>query len=65
MITVLITFLLVCAISFFCTAGIVWLICWGLTVSGLLAISFSWPLAVAVWFILFLLKATFNITVKN
>ena len=61
----LLTILFLIAISFFCTAGVVWLICWGLTASGLLAISFSWPLAVAVWFILFLLKATFNITIKN
>ena len=61
----LLTILFLLAFSFFCTAGVVWLICWGLTASGLLAISFSWPLAVAVWFILFLLKTTFNVTVKK
>ena len=61
----LLAILLLIALSFFCTAGVVWLICWGLTASGLLAISFSWPLAVAVWFILFLLKSTFNVTVKK
>lgn len=40
----------VLALGFFVIAGIVWLICWGFS------LTFSWPVVIAVWAICVLLR---------
>lgn len=52
--------------SYLITAGLLYLIMWGLTALGIvLPIVWSWGLSAVVWLILLLLKRSFNITVKN
>ena len=54
-------FLIAIAISFFATAGITWLIMYGLTAIGVaLPITWSWWLVVVVWLVLGLLGSIFN-----
>lgn len=63
----MITLLAILAIclSFFVTAGLVWLLCWALPAIGIVAIGsftivFSWKLALIVWVILGLLRSIFG-----
>ena len=57
----IILFVIIFGLSYFCTAGVFWLICkcfnW----------NFSWKITTGVWLILFLLGSTVksNITVKK
>lgn len=57
----IILFVIIFGLSYFCTAGVFWLICkcfnW----------TFSWKIAAGIWLILFLLGSTVkgNITVKK
>lgn len=58
---VLLAILAIC-LSFFMTAGLVWLLCWALPAIGIVAIGsftimFSWKLALIVWVILGLLRS--------
>ena len=54
-------FLIAIAISFFGTAGITWLIMYGLTAIGIaLPITWSWWLAAVVWLVLGLLGSIFT-----
>lgn len=54
-------FLIGIAISFFATAGITWLIMYGLTAIGIaLPITWSWWLAAVVWLVLGLLGSIFT-----
>lgn len=60
----LLAILAIC-ISFFVTAGLVWLLCWALPAIGIVAIGsftivFSWKLALIVWIILGLLRSIFG-----
>lgn len=60
----LLTILAIC-LSFFMTAGLVWLLCWALPAIGVVAIGsftivFSWKLALIVWVILGLLRSVFG-----
>ena len=53
--------LIAIAISFFATAGVTWLIMYGLTAIGVaLPITWSWWLVVVVWLVLGLLGSIFN-----
>ena len=53
-------------ISYLITAGLLYLIMWGLTALGLtLPIVWSWSLSAVVWLILLLLKNSFKITIKK
>lgn len=61
---VLLAILVIC-LSFFVTAGLVWLLCWALPAIGIVAIGsftivFSWKLALIVWVILSLLRSIFG-----
>lgn len=57
---------IVFGISYLTTAGLLYLIMWGLTALGIvLPIVWSWGLSAVVWLILLLLKRSFNITVKK
>lgn len=54
------------ASSYLITAGLVYLIMWGLTAIGVtLPIAWSWGLSAVVWLILLLLKRSFSITVQK
>lgn len=60
----LLAILAIC-LSFFSTAGLVWLLCWALPAIGIVAIGsftivFSWKLALIVWVILGLLRSIFG-----
>ena len=62
--------LLIYAISFLCTAGLVWLLCWllpaiGIVSIGSFVIAFSWKLVLVVWLIVAILRSIFRITVKS
>lgn len=62
--------LLIYAISFLCTAGLVWLLCWllpaiGIASIGSFVIVFSWKLALVVWLIIAILRSIFRVTVKS
>lgn len=62
--------LLIYAISFLCTAGLVWLLCWllpaiGVATIGTFTIMFSWKLALVVWLVLKILRSIFRITIKS
>ena len=62
--------LLVYAISFLITAGLVWVITWGLVKIGITAIcgwtvAFSWPLVIIVAAVVAILRGIFSITVKK
>ncbi len=55
-----------CGASYLITAGLLYLIMWGLTTFGIiLPIVWSWGLSAVVWLILFLLKGSFNITITK
>lgn len=54
-------FALALGVSYLITAGITWLIMYGLTAIGVaLPIAWSWWLAAVVWFVLFLLGSIFG-----
>ena len=54
-------FIVALAISFFGTAGITWLIMYGLTAIGVaLPIAWSWWLSAVVWLVLCLLGSIFS-----
>ena len=54
-------FLFAIALSFFATAGITWLIMYGLTAIGVaLPITWSWWLTAVVWLVLGLLGSVFS-----
>lgn len=62
--------LLIYAISFLCTAGVVWLLCWllpaiGIVSIGSFVIAFSWKLVLVVWLIVAILRSIFRVTVKS
>lgn len=62
--------LLIYAISFGITAGLVWLITWGLVKIGITTIfgwtvAFSWPLVIVVAAVIAILKGIFRVTVKK
>lgn len=53
-------------ISYLITAGLLYLIMWGLTALGVtLPIVWTWGLSAVVWLILLLLKCSFNVTVNK
>lgn len=61
---VLLVILAIC-LSFFVTAGLVWLLCWALPAIGIVAIGsftivFSWKLVLIIWIILGLLHSIFD-----
>lgn len=61
---ILLAILAIC-LSFFVTAGLVWLLCWALPAIGIVAIGsftivFSWKLALIIWVILGLLRSIFG-----
>ena len=63
---ILLVFILMCTISFLCTAAVVALLCWVLPVLGLVTIggwfiAFSWKLVALVWVICFALKLMLGI----
>ena len=54
-------FALALGVSYLITAGITWLIMYGLTAIGvILPVVWSWWLAAVVWFVLFLLGSIFG-----
>ena len=58
-------FLFSLAISFLCTAAIVWLLCWALPLVGITAIAgwtiaFSWKLVLIIAIILAILRSIFS-----
>lgn len=54
-------FVLALGVSYLVTAGITWLIMYGLTAIGVtLPVVWSWWLAAVVWFVLFLLGSIFG-----
>lgn len=53
--------ILALGVSYLVTAGVTWLIMYGLTAIGVaLPIAWSWWLAAVVWFVLFLLGSIFG-----
>ena len=55
-----------CWASYLITAGLLYLIMWGLAALGVvLPIAWSWGLSAIIWLILFLLKSSFNITIEK
>ena len=53
-------------VSYLVTAGLLYLIMWGLTALGVvLPIAWSWGLSAVVWLILFLVKSSFNVALKK
>lgn len=53
-------------ISYLVTAGLLYLIMWGLTALGVaLPVVWSWGLSAIIWLILFLLKSSFKVTIKK
>ena len=57
---------LACVASYLITAGLLYLIMWGLAALGVvLPIAWSWGLSAIIWLILFLLKSSFNITIEK
>lgn len=53
-------------ISYLITAGLLYLIMWGLTALGVvLPIVWTWGLSAVVWLVLLLLKSSFNVTVNK
>lgn len=61
---ILLAILAIC-LSFFVTAGLVWLLCWALPAIGIVAIGsftivFSWKLVLIIWIILGLLHSIFG-----
>lgn len=66
----LIIILAVLGLSFLLEAGLVWLLCWALNAIGIMTISgiavtFSWPLVLAIWLISALLRGIFKVTVNK
>ena len=58
---VVLLFIIALGVSYLMTAGITWLIMYGLTAIGVaLPIAWSWWLAAVVWFVLFLLGSIFG-----
>lgn len=58
--------LIALGVSYLATAGLLYLIMWGLTAFGIvLPVAWSWGLSAIIWLILFLLKSSFNITIKK
>lgn len=60
----------VLAFSFLWSAGIVWLLCWGLNALGVymigpVAVAFSWPLVLVFWLVHGVLAGIFKTTVKK
>ena len=54
-------FVLALGVSYLMTAGITWLIMYGLTAIGVaLPVVWSWWLAAVIWFVLFLLGSIFG-----
>ena len=52
--------------SYLITAGLLYLIMWGLTALGVtLPIVWSWGLSAVVWLILLLVKSSFKVTLKK
>jgi hypothetical protein len=52
--------------SYLVTAGLIWLIMWGLSAIGVvLPIAWSWGLSAVVWLILFLLRSTVRVNVNG
>lgn len=51
-------FILFAVVSFFLTAGLVWLGCIALGLLGV-AVVFTWKIVLAIWIILLILKAIF------
>lgn len=57
---------IVFSISYLTTAGLLYLIMWGLTALGVvLPIVWSWGLSAVVWLILLLVKSSFKVTLKK
>ena len=58
---VVLLFIIALGVSYLMTAGITWLIMYGLTAIGVtLPVVWSWWLAAVVWFVLFLLGSIFG-----
>lgn len=58
---VVLLFVIALGVSYMTTAGLTWLIMYGLTAIGVtLPIVWSWWLAAVVWFVLFLLGSIFG-----
>lgn len=58
---VVLLFVIALGVSYITTAGLTWLIMYGLTAIGVtLPIVWSWWLAAVVWFVLFLLGSIFG-----
>ena len=53
-IVIIITVICILVLSYFATAGLFWLICWGF------GMTFSWKIATAVWAIIFILGSIFR-----
>lgn len=57
---------IVFGISYLVTAGLLYLIMWGLTALGVtLPIVWTWGLSAVVWLILFLVKSSSNVIIKK
>lgn len=47
------------AVSFFVTTGIIWCICWAFS------LTFTWKIAFGIWLVLILAQSVFHVTVKK
>lgn len=70
MITAILIIILGGAFSFLLEAGFIWVLCWALNAIGItticgVAVTFSWPLVLAIWIISALLRGIFKTTVKT
>lgn len=57
--TIILTIVLLSIASFFATAGLVWVVCWGF------GWAWSWKISIAAWALLLLLSSTFNTRRRN
>lgn len=70
MITAILIIILDGVFSFLIEAGFIWVLCWALNAIGItticgVAVTFSWPLVLAIWIISILLRGIFKTTVTT
>lgn len=56
---VLLTLIAILAVSFLCTAGLVWIVCWAFS------LMWNWKVAIGIWAALFLISGSLKTTVTR
>lgn len=58
-ILIILVIVLCLAVSFFATAGLIWVVCWAL------GFVWSWKLCIGIWALMILASSVFKSTTKN